>query len=257
MSSESLLNEIKAGSKWEGRDAFPSTVEWETEVNKWLLFIKNNRQFEQFKPRLREKPQIRNETLAEIQTAYFISEIFGCPIIEWEPQGADNKRGEFSFKVPDGVVFCEVKSPGWEADIAKENSNSPRLKEPKYINGEAGSFNNADDVRYAIEKAFPKFLYDRPNLLIIVDDLFVSLKDDKFGVNEVLFYRKLKPPYVDDKQEGVFTNTSFDRLSALATLNVELTNKLSYHWHCYLNPFALHKMPPSFDNKKVVYEIRF
>ncbi len=246
-----LLQEIKHGSKWEGKDDFPSTRRWKTEVEKWLEFLKDEGQFEKFLPRLRDNPSRRNEVFSEISAAYFIQKIKNCSIIEWEPRGENGSIGEFSFNVSGIIIFCEVKSPGWEAEIAKKNKNSPRIRQPKYINGEGRAFNNAVDIRMSVEKAYPKFRKDIINLLIIVDDLFVSLVDDIFGMNEAL----LGSPYTDNRSNGCFVNSDFNRLSAIASLNVQETGKLKYFWKLYSNPFALLKIPEFFCSGSYIFEV--
>ena len=253
-----LLEEIKRDARWNGKDAFPSTLEWELEVNKWIVFIKNNGQLERFLPRLKDMPDKRDEALAEISTAYFISEIKESKIIKWEPKGVDNKTGEFTFTICDGKeVFCEVKSPGWEADIVRRNRDYTRLEKPKHMNGEARFFNNATDIRQAIEKAYPKLPNNTLTLLVIRDDLWVSLNDDLFGAKEALFYEKLLPPYTDTKENGCFISTEFENLSGMATLNVELSSKMKYCWKLYHNPHALNKFPDTFIKEWTVYEILF
>lgn len=240
----SLLDEIKQGSRWIGKDAFPSTLEWKLEVEKWLIFIKQEGQFQRFLPRLQDIPRKRDEALAEISAAYFIKRIKGYPILEWQPVGAENKTGEFSFQVANEyIVFSEVKSPGWEADVVRNKDDLGRLDKPKYINGEAAFFNNAVDIRYAIQKAYPKFIEDKLNLLIIVDDLRVSLSEDRWGAEEALYYKPLKTPYCDTKSEGCFVSTGYNRLGGLATLNVEQTKEINYRWKLYKNPNAIISLP--------------
>ena len=81
-----------------GTDEFPSCVTWADEHEAWLRFAK---------------------------------ETGGFAFMGWEPLGADSKRGEFLVGAP--PVFVEVKSPGWEDEIAKaERRDSPRLQEPEY-----------------------------------------------------------------------------------------------------------------------------
>jgi len=250
-----LLDEIRNGAKWVGKDSFPSTPLWEAEVDKWLVFIKDHGQFERFLPRLKGKPDKRNEAFTEINTAYFTSEIMGYPIVEWEPQGANNKIGEFSFLVSDVIVFCEVKSPGWEADIARQDKLSPRLKKPKYIHGEGGPFKNSFDIRHAIEKAYAKFLPDKVNLLVLADDLMVSLMDDRLGTEITLFREKLKPPYHDTEPDGCFANDTFKKLSGLATLNIVHTDRITYHCMLYKNPHALCTLPDIFS-RVFIHEVK-
>lgn len=236
----SLIETIKLGSRWKDKDAFPSTPEWSQEVENWLLFLKEQGQFERFLPRLKDAPSKRDETLSEISAAYFICKIKACPIVEWEPKGTNNRVGEFLFLLPNKtIIFCEVKSPGWESEIAKQDKESSRLNQPKFIHAEGRFFNNALDIRRSIEKAYPKFSDNVPNLLIITDDLFVSLSDDKFGANEALYYEQLKPPHIDTKPNGCFVNSDFNKLGAIATLNVQQTKEVKYHWKWYNNSFAL------------------
>jgi hypothetical protein len=54
-------------------------------------------------------------------------------------------------------IFGEVKSPGWEDEIAKaEGQDSPRFQQPKYIDLEGGATAPWAAVRYAVTKAYPK-----------------------------------------------------------------------------------------------------
>jgi hypothetical protein len=164
MAQIDLINEIKQGSRWADKDAFPSTQEWAMEVNKWLAFLKEEKQFDRFLPRLKDAPEKRDETLSEISAAYFISKIKCYHIAKWESRGEENQIGEFAFNVPDTTVFCEIKSPGWESAIAKKDKDSPRLAQPKYRN-EGRFYNNAGDIRNSIEKAYSKFKSDTTVLL--------------------------------------------------------------------------------------------
>lgn len=74
-----FIDEIKQGARWEGKDAFPSSEFWRLEVNKWGGFIKEGGQFTCFLPRLKDMPKKRDETLAEISAAYFVSKIRSFP----------------------------------------------------------------------------------------------------------------------------------------------------------------------------------
>lgn len=250
-----FIDEIKQGARWEGRDAFPSSELWRLEVNKWGGFIKESGQFARFLPRLKDTPKKRDETLAEISAAYFVSKIRSFPILKWEPEGENNQKGEFTFRAPDGTtVFCEVKSPGWEAEVAKQDKHSPRLSKPKFIHAEAKFFNSAPDIRHCVEKAYLKFKQGICNLLIIVDDLLFSLNLNHWGVEEALFYERLPSPYSDMKAEGCFVADTFCRMSALATLNVQLTHKIEYHWRVYSNTSALIRISDILNSEKLVYD---
>lgn len=92
-------------------------------------------ELQRFLPRLRNRAGQRYDTLAEIAVGYFLDRQCGLPIIEWEPQGAYGKTGEYLVQLPDGrTVFVEVKARGWEEEIVmSEGSRSLRLLLPKYI----------------------------------------------------------------------------------------------------------------------------
>lgn len=241
-----LLDEVKKNARWLGRDAFPSNDLWIREVNRWLEFIKSQGRFGHYLPKLRDLPDKRNEALAEVAVAYFLVQKKGHKIIDWEPVGKDGKRGEFLLLLDDGSkVFCEVKSPGWESDFANRDKKSERLKMPKYINGEAGGFDNKTSLRYVIEcKAYPKCPDDCLTLVIIADDFMISLVDDKYRLPEVLFYEQRKPPYVDENPNGIFVTKAFENLSAVSRLNFDCYvggGQIQYSWAFYKNSNARNK----------------
>jgi len=58
-------------------------------------------------------------------------------VIGWEPPGVGGTLGEYLIKIGPTSTFVQVKSPGWENEIAKaEGQTSPRLQRPKYLHGE-------------------------------------------------------------------------------------------------------------------------
>ncbi|MFC1510846.1 hypothetical protein ACFL5U_00460 [Candidatus Margulisiibacteriota bacterium] len=250
-----LYDEIKIGSDWEKErtDEFPSSVEWKNEVIRWLNFIYSEGQFDKFKPRLRSKGRQRDETFAEIASAYYLCKKLNFQINDWEPPGANNTLGEFYVTNKTGIkVFCEVKSPGWEAAIYRENKNITRIKQQKFIGVECRSFDNSIDIKYLIEKYYPKFPKTEPSLLIIVDDFHASNNSDNyFGVKKALFRQKLPPSHVDNVPEGAFVNNRFKNLSSVACLNYQLpckSNIVTYHWKVFENPFARNKLQSTVFN---------
>lgn len=71
--------------------------------------------------------------------------------------------------------FVEVKGPRWEGELDDAEKFGPRRLQPRYMNGEARGVDPVGKVISAAEKAAPKFLPDRPNMLVVVGDLlFVS-----------------------------------------------------------------------------------
>ena len=221
---------IAYGSPWFGKDQFPSDELWADESVKWLEYIQNNRQFDKFSSRLMDVPTKRDETLAEIKSAYFTEKYAGYPITNWEPPGKNGKKGEFTFSFKGKEIFCEVKSPGWEQSIVESQGiNSPRLNLPKYIPGvEVSSFANWPYVRESVLRAYSKFPDNTPTLLILVDDFKVCLTDDPLGMPKALY----------ESGTGCFMSNQFSNLGAVAVLNVENTGRIEYRFSVYHNPMA-------------------
>lgn len=253
-----LTDVIKENSRWEGKDAFPATKEWRLEINKWLQFIIDRGQFDRFLPRLKDKPEKRDEALAEITAAYYLSSIHGCKIVEWEPLGKNRKRGEFSFSVSNNstIVFCEIKSPGWEADIAKQNKSSPRLKQRKLLKDpEFRWYDNAQDTRNTLLKASDQIPDNIPSLLIITDDFFMpNHEDDYIGIKKALFHKKQSHPdvdFTDSVPQGCFVDATFANISALAALNYDkpvFSNNIKYYWKIFKNPNSKLQIPHELMN---------
>ncbi len=230
ISERPLLAKIAQESRWLGKDEFPSDELWADEVEKWLQYVEDRNQFDRFLSRLSDLPAKRDETLAEIKAAYFIEKYAGYSIKNWEPPGNNGTVGEFSFAFESKETFCEVKSPGWErAIVESEGPNSPRKNQPKYLPGvEAGLFDNSRYVRDSILKAYPKFAGDTLTLLILVDDLKVSLSDDPLGVPKALYA----------SESGCFVTDQYSSLGAVGVLNVENSGRIDYRFCVYHNPMA-------------------
>jgi hypothetical protein len=95
-------------------------------------------------------------------------------------------------------VFVEVKSPGWEDEIAKaEGQDSQRLQQPKYVGVETRATAPWASVRHAVAKAYPKMPDTMPTLLVINDDLMVSLLDWSASVTDIgPLHAKERGPHV-------------------------------------------------------------
>lgn len=221
----------------------PSCLEWADEHEAWLRFVKDGGALHHYLPRLRGPKEKRDEAFAEIAPAYFFGTKCGLSIFEWEPAGANGKLGEylmgFDRRQP---VFVEVKAPGWEQEIAKaEGQESLRLQQPKYIQAEARATAPWASVRHAVTKAYPKFLDTLRNLLVINDDLVVTLLDWSPTVTKIGLYTPKSVGHTSGylAEDGPLADGRFERLGAVAVFNVRLVSTIEYRLRIFENPHAL------------------
>lgn len=238
-----LLYDVSQGARWIDEDQFPAWAEWADEVEKWLHFLRERGALTFYLPRLRDRAARRDEALSEIKVAYFLETRCGLPIIEWEPSGACGQKGEFLVGLRSGGrMFVEVKSPGWEAEVfAAQGPCSPRLRMPKYLDGEGGSTDPVTPVRKAVAKAYPKLPESMPTLLIIADDLKVALNSWPDTV-EIALYCERAEGYTAGylAEDGCFVGQRYERLGAVGILNVELKGASpEYRFTLFRNPGAL------------------
>jgi len=155
----------------------------------------------------------------EIAVAHFLVAECKVSILGWQPPGAHRKLGDFLVGRDAGhPVFVEVKSPRWEAEIARAHGQDhARLKRPKYVGVEAIWTDPWASVHYAVEKAYRQMPSDRPTLLMLNDDLFVPLANWAAMVHDIGLYTpksKLKP------EGGPFADSRYKRLGAVGVLGV-------------------------------------
>jgi hypothetical protein len=173
-----LTQAICKDASWEGEDAFPSSQIWADEVEKVLSFLQVKGQFERYLPMFRGTLVQRNGALAEARVAFFFHRN-GFSIVSWEPRGLSNKLGEFEIQWPSTQpIFVEVKGPRWEGELDDAEKLGPRRQQPRDINAESRCVDPVERVMYAAGKAVPKFLPNRPNLLVVAGYLlFVSPRE--------------------------------------------------------------------------------
>ena len=203
-------------------------------------------------PRLK-KPTQRDEALNELRVGLYFKSL-NYRIVEWEPPGNNNKKGEYSI-TPNGedVVFVEVKSPGWEGQLDPEEQRSVRKKQPKYMPGEIRCARGQwPQVRACIERAYPKFLPDCKNLLVIADDLRVPLDDLPMEIalyNPHLLSTSLAEFGCSEYGFGCFASNKFENIGGVARFENRLLSSRSYFSDCYRlylypNTFGLKQLPP-------------
>ncbi len=225
----SIFDEVLGDTKRKEWEAFPSSDVWRDEISRWLTFLKLQKQLNRFYPRLNSSPTKRNETLAEILCSYFMQMKLGFRIADWEVETANRQNVEFVIKNRAERIYCEVKSPQWEGELSPSERDAGRKKLPKYLHAEVRTYSNNGKVQYAIKKAYSKFLPNTKNLLIVNDNLFVSLIDSSDDIENALY----------DIDDGYFSNSKFENLGGLLVLECSLSDRINYRHNFYKNNFAI------------------
>jgi hypothetical protein len=221
-------------------DAYPARQPWADELEQLLAFADSHGQLANFIPRLHtHRNNQRDEAINELRVALHLHRA-GFPVVAWEPPGNAGKVGEYSVGSAENLtVFVEVKSRGWESELAHADRLAGRAKLPKYEDGEGGPFATWKQVRACISNAYSKFPAGQPTLLVMADDFFVSLADSKPMLDIAL--------YADHSsygsETGYFTSAAYERLGGLAIFAATIRqDAVAYEFSVFNNPFAL---PPA------------
>jgi hypothetical protein len=237
------LHTVAQSADWLGSSEFHDLVAkaggglWET----WLTFAAVNEGLGEYVPRLRGPKDQCTIALREIAVAHFLVTECRMRILGWQVPGASGTLGEFLVGFDRfHPVFVEVKSPRWQAEIAREHGDShPRLTMPKYVGVEARFTNPWDSVDYSITKAYKKMPGDKPSLLVINDDLYMPLADWASITGDIELYRpksRLRP------DGGAFVDDRYERLGAvgvLKTVDFDPSRGVIYAFTLFDNPHAL------------------
>src|SRR6266852_808722 len=237
------LHTVSQSADWLGTDEFHHVVAvgggelWET----WLDFVATNGGWSQYESRLKGPKDQCTIAFHEIAVAHFFVAKCRMSILQWQPPGAGRTRGEFLMgRDSHHPIFTEVKSPRWEAEIARAHGQDhPRLQMPKYVGVETRSTNPWASVEYAVEKAHRQMPENMPTLLVIKDDLIVSLADWAAVVEDIGLYTPksgLKP------EGGPFADNRYERLGAVGVLKVDVDTPfpgVRYRFTLFENPYAL------------------
>jgi len=216
---------------WAGEDEFPSSQLWADEIEKVLNFAEIQGQFERYLSDLTASRSQRDSAIAELRVSFFFHRN-QFHIVGWKPIGLRSKEGEFLVRGPLEVdTFVEVKSPGWEGELSDAERKAGRAKQPKYLNGDFRSIAPWERIRFAVNKAYEKFPPDKPNLLVIVDDLFISLKNS----TEIHAKRALYGTH----EAGCFSSSNYQNLGGVGIFWAENNQKeIFYEMKLFLNPYA-------------------
>lgn len=226
-----LTSTMMARSRWQGKSAFPSSQLFADEVEKVLNFAYCNGQYEYYLGHLCGSRSQRDSALAELRVAFYFRRN-GFRITAWRPIGEGAKEGEYLLRGPTGVdAFTEVKSPGWEFELSAEEIRKGRQHQEKNLYCEARMVEPSKAVRFAIDKAYGKFAQNVPSLLVVADDLFMSLINGAQQFANMALY--------DMKSDGYFTNAKYENLGGIGIFSVRSSNtEIWYEMKLFLNPYA-------------------
>jgi hypothetical protein len=134
---------------------------------------------------------------------------------------------------PSGVsTFVEVKSPGWEGELSDEEIMSGRKNQPKHLYCEARAVGPWERVKFEVDKAYKKFTPANPNLLVVADDLFVSLAYGTDLQMAMALYEK--------RTNGCFSDSKYANLGAVGAFwTVNNGREIWYEMKLYVNLHAL------------------
>ena len=169
-----LLMKVRDGSRWEEQDGLPGDLIWADFIEKVLEHLQSEGVFEELLPRLQGPVSLRDGVLAEAYVSYFLSNL-GFNVLRYEPEVVPGTSMDLEVEYMEGeAIFVEVKRPSWKGEVPEEEKNE-RNKLPKYLDGQGGSVDPSERIVYELKhKVSHKLSQDKPNIVAIVPDLFVS-----------------------------------------------------------------------------------
>jgi hypothetical protein len=226
--TQSVLN----GARWKEQDQYPAFQVYADECEALLEFAKAQGQFDRYFADLTASRRQRDAALGELRVAYHLDQN-GFEIVQWKPVGLAPKEGEYLIRGPSGVeTFVEVKGPSWQSELSDEEIKAGRTKQPKdlYLDGRAIAPWKA--IQFAVDKAYGKLAACVPNLLVIADDLFVSLQHGTEMMASMALYEK--------HYQARFTVPDYQRLGGAGVFWMEPSGgRVRYEMKLFLNPFAV------------------
>ncbi len=212
---------------------------WKNEIEKWLLYIKNKGELERYIPRLAQMNDRKIwETLAEISSAYLIESILNFKVTDWDVPTICDQNVDFTIALYSKEVYCEVKSPSWQSELSKKEKLGIRKAQGKYKKNEVRFFGHWKNIRYAIKKAYPKFLSNCYNLVIIQDDLIVPILD--FPIDTQIEIALFEEQAVYDNEKGVFVGDDYKNAGGALLIDINPTSRNKVYKYKFIkNPNAL------------------
>jgi hypothetical protein len=177
-----LTTMVCADARWLEEDGFPGWQVWADDLENLCGFLEGQGQFERFLPRLRgQNRQGRNATLGEIRAAFVLSRV-GFTITAWEPEAVAGRPGDLEIELAGSPkMFVETKAPTWQGEVFEDDSRGDRQHKLERVRQEkwrpfegraVGPVTTPLEIIRA--NAIPKLAADRPNLVAVSDDMFVS-----------------------------------------------------------------------------------
>lgn len=211
--------------------------EGKLETNKWLSFLKDKNQLNRYLPRLTKvNKAMRDETLAEIASAYVIEKLLGYTIVNWEEKTVCDYDVDFVIKEDTDKIYCEVKSPGWESELTKKElkkGDQGRRGKPKYLPSEFRAIAPWKNIRQVIKKAYPKFLPNSKNLIIVKDDLYVSILD--FPTKTPIDIALYEETGQYNNEKGYFENSDYENVGGILFIDINPTSSKKYKFKFFPN----------------------
>jgi len=169
-----LTRTVLDKAEWRGSSQYPASQVWADEAEQIFAFLEAQGVFDRFLPRLCAREREKTAAMAEARAGFFFHRN-GFRILRWEPEEIKDRPGDLDVQWRDGEpIFVEVKAPDWEGELTERERRDGRKDLPKYINADGRAIAPQERVVYAIGKAIPKFAEHRANLVVVVDDLFLS-----------------------------------------------------------------------------------
>lgn len=242
--------------KWTGD--YPAWPAYSRELDELLHFANVDGYLVRSIRNLESKDRQRDKALSELRLAYLFRHL-GFEIPRWDPPGANGKTGEFTLNwLESPEVFVEIKSRGWESELTQAQIDAGMAQLLKYDVWKGGAVGNWQAVHACISSpnCYPKFTATQPNLLIMADDLNVSLHDSIFQVHQALFGEQRF-----FGEEGYFNTNRFENIGGLGVFNFASRGEgVEYEFVVIRNPHALQAtvLPPSWSayEKKLTIPVR-
>jgi hypothetical protein len=199
-----LTNRLLSVAEWKPHNKFPVHQSWADEFERALVLLEDEGMLDQIIHRLKIGER---GVWAEIWAAnYFYQN--GFKITQWEPEYVPGIPGDLEVVIGSSTpLFVEVKRPGWQGELTNKEYELGRHEESKNRNREARSYDNVLPIIHSVTKALPKFSAISPNVVVIVDDLFVTPLDDL-------------PEVLSPKLDASLAPSKYDVVSGILLLNL-------------------------------------